>query len=89
MNAEDRIRELLLPENAEELLNVFLYHIIPGEMLSTTFVAGSINTLLIGSPVKISVDPILFDDAGIVLPDVPSSNGVFNVLDTLLDPFRE
>jgi len=85
-----RLEFLLEPENIQELQDVLLYHVLPGLTLTDGFVSGPADTLLPLFPVQVSVDPnIMFDDGSVETPDVPGSNGIFNVIDALLDPSLE
>jgi len=85
-----RLEFLLEPENIQELQGLLFYHVLPGQTLIGEFTAGPTNTLLPGFPVDVSFGPdIMFDDGSVEVPDVTASNGVFDVLDTLLDPFFE
>ena len=83
----DRLDFLSQPENFMELLELVLYHVLPGETLTTNFSAGPFDTLLPNFQVQVSVDPLLFDDSSVVDPDLLASNGVFNVVGKVLDPF--
>lgn len=66
---------------------MLLFHILPGETFTNEFTAGPNDTLLPNFPVEVSVDPLMFDDADVVDPDTPASNGVLNIINTVLDPF--
>lgn len=67
---------------------MLLYHVLPGATLSNNFIPGSSQTLLNGYPVDVGVNPTTFDDASINIPDLPATNGLVNVIDTLLNPFN-
>ncbi|MFT3991347.1 MAG: fasciclin domain-containing protein [Luteolibacter sp.] len=86
---EGSLAALLLPENKEKLRTLLTYHVIAGTQTSATFLDGKIKTLS-GDPVKIDVDgnkdPIEVDDAKIVNPDQPATNGVVHVIDKVLVP---
>ena len=83
-----RLEFLLEPENIEALQSLLLYHVLPGATLTGTFPPGFSDTLLPGFMVAVSFTPdIMFDDSGVEQADVSASNGLFNVLDTVLDPF--
>ena len=82
-----RLEFLSRPENIGELRQLLLYHILPGETLAADFASGPRDTLLPNFTVDISVDPLMFDDASIIEPDTLASNGIFNIIDTVLDPF--
>ncbi|MFT4175233.1 MAG: fasciclin domain-containing protein [Luteolibacter sp.] len=80
---------LLLPENKEKLRTLLTYHVIAGTQMSGTMIDGKIKTLS-GDSVEIDVDgnkdPIEVDDAKIVNPDQPATNGVVHVIDKVLVP---
>ena len=85
-----RLEFLLMPENIEELRGLLLYHVIPGETTTSEFTAGPTDTLLDDFPVEISFSPdIMFDDGSVEVADTAVCNGLFNILDTVLDPFQE
>ena len=79
--------ELMLPENIETLRNLLLYHILPGATRTTEFTAGPTDTLFTGNQVEVSLNPLLFDSADVVTPDIVACNGYIDVIDTVLDPF--
>ena len=82
----ERLAYLSRPENIGELRQLVLYHILPGETRTEDFTAGPLDTLLANFPVNISVDPLMLDDSSILDPDNPASNGLFNIIDAVLDP---
>ena len=90
-NVDPKILEFLLePENILELQNFLLYHILPGATFTTAFTPGPSPTLLANFPVEVSFGPdIMFDDSNLQQSDVSASNGLFNVLDTVLDPLSK
>ncbi|MGD1942730.1 MAG: fasciclin domain-containing protein [Leptolyngbyaceae cyanobacterium] len=78
---------LLLPENEDLLTEILTYHVIPGEVVSTDITTGPVTTLS-GDDVMVTADDdmIMVDDAMVVAADVPASNGVIHVLDSVLVP---
>jgi uncharacterized surface protein with fasciclin (FAS1) repeats len=82
----DLLEELLDPANKERLQELLLYHIIPGYVTSSDFVAGPVDTLLNGEQVQVSLNPIMFNEAGVVEADLTGCNGVMHVIDDLLVP---
>jgi transforming growth factor-beta-induced protein len=78
---------LLDPANQSELQDFLLYHILPGSTLTRDFSAGPIETLLSGSTIDVTTSPLMFNDAGVVTPDVEACNGYIDVIDTVLNPF--
>ena len=83
----DRLNFLVQPENIDELRQVLLYHVLPGLTLSTEFTAGPKETLFGEKDVEVSLNPLRFDSSGVIEVDTPGFNGVFNVLDAVMDPF--
>ena len=81
--------DLLLPENMEELRNFLLHHILPGATLTTEFTAGQTDTLFTGGQIDVGVDPIRFDQAMVLTPDIQACNGYIDVIDTVLNPFQD
>ncbi len=81
------LEKLLLPENKEKLRALITYHVIPGQMLSSSLTDGDVKTLS-GDKVEIDVDgkKIEVDDAKVVNSDVVANNGVFHVLDKVIVP---
>jgi transforming growth factor-beta-induced protein len=83
----DLVMFLLDPANQSELQDFLLYHILPGATLTDEFSDGPIETLLSGSTVDVTTSPLMFNDAGVVTPDVEACNGYIDVIDTVLNPF--
>jgi len=81
------VDSLLKPENKAKLKAILLYHVVAGKVLSTDLKAGSVKTLngedvtidLSGSSPKVN-------DATVIKADIPASNGVIHVIDTVLLP---
>lgn len=86
---EGTLASLLLPENKEKLRTLLTYHLIAGTETSGGLMDGKIKTVS-GDSVKIDVDgnkdPIEVDDAKVVNPDQPATNGVVHVIDKVLVP---
>ncbi len=86
---EGTLEELLLPENREQLIQILTYHVVPGEVLSTSLEAGEVTTVE-GSPVEISLaDGVMVNDANVVTADIEASNGVIHVIDKVILPPQE
>ena len=78
---------LLRPENQEALEDLLLYHIIPGSFPTTELVAGELDTLLPGEVVTVDIDPVMFNDAAVLTPDIDACNGIIDIIDAVLLPF--
>ena len=76
--------------DTELLTSVLTYHVIPGEVPSSTVVTldGQAVATVNGAEVNISVDGdvVMVNDATVTAVDVEASNGVIHVIDTVLLP---
>jgi uncharacterized surface protein with fasciclin (FAS1) repeats len=81
----DLLAYLLSPKKIDELQEVLLYHIIPGLFLTDDLVAGPIQSLL-GDDIDVGVNPVTFNQAGVVDPDILACNGALNIIDDVLIP---
>ena len=82
------VETLLLPENIEQLQAVLLYHVVPGQVMSTDL-SGTINAATLeGATIEIVAndDGVTVNGANVVAADVPASNGVIHVIDAVLLP---
>jgi uncharacterized surface protein with fasciclin (FAS1) repeats len=79
------LKSLFNPKNMAVLQETLLYHILPGFYKSDNFHAGPIETLL-GADVKISLDPLTFNQAEATETDILACNGAINIIDDLLIP---
>jgi transforming growth factor-beta-induced protein len=80
---------LLDPDNQDDLQELLLYHILPGATLTTDFTRGPAETLLLNFPVDVSLNPIQFDDANVLTPDITACNGYIDIIDMVLSPFPQ
>lgn len=84
---DDSILQTLLdPMNVDVLRSILLYHVLPGNLASSSLVAGQQATLLDDFSVTIGVDPVTFDGASPVNTDFLACNGLFHVIDAILVP---
>ncbi|HEX4894234.1 MAG TPA: fasciclin domain-containing protein [Hyphomicrobiaceae bacterium] len=87
----DFIRELLQPENKEELAELLKHHIIPGKVLLVD-IRGNRGEKTVenvrGGKLTFSrtAGEIIVGDARIVEADVMASNGVIHIVDSIIDP---
>lgn len=85
---EDLLDELLDPANIDDLQNFLLYHILPGATRTTEFTAGPTDTLFRGNQVEVRVEPIQFDQANVLAPDIVACNGYIDIIGSVLNPFE-
>jgi uncharacterized surface protein with fasciclin (FAS1) repeats len=74
---------LLQPDNQMQLRLLMLYHVIPGRFPTADLTPGPIPTLA-DVDVEVSLNPTSFNDAEVLMPDIPACNGLINTIDTLL-----
>ena len=89
---EGTLDSLLLPENKQQLTDILLYHVIPGEVMAAD-VAGldgqMADTALAGKQIGVKVDMgnvYLNEDVKVIITDIVASNGVIHVIDAVLLP---
>jgi transforming growth factor-beta-induced protein len=80
------VRELMQTSMIEKLRAILLYHIVPKHRPVTSFVAGELETLLEGENVTVGVDPLRFDRADVVRPNMAACNGVIHSIETVRLP---
>jgi uncharacterized surface protein with fasciclin (FAS1) repeats len=83
------VESLLKPENKDKLTSVLTYHVVSGLVYSADARPGSVETMQ-GSSLRVSKsgDSLLVDDARIVTTDIPATNGVIHVIDSVIFPVR-
>lgn len=80
------VQELLLPENLEKLQDLLLYHIAPGFLPPDELQAGPLETLLVDQTVKVTLNPIMFNQRAAVVRDDIACNGALYTIDDVLVP---
>ena len=82
------VENLLKPENKEKLQQVLKYHVVAGKVMAKDVVKLSSAQTVEGKPiaVKTSGDKVMLNNATVTKADVPASNGVIHVIDTVLLP---
>jgi len=81
------VESLLKPENKEKLVAILTYHVVPGKVMAAdvkTMKAKTVN----GKELSLVVadGKVTVDNAKVVKTDVPASNGVIHVIDTVVLP---
>lgn len=81
------VDELLKPENREMLVKILTYHVVPGNVGSSELKSGDVTTVE-GSPVAVEVQSsdVKVNEANVIQPDIPASNGVIHVIDRVILP---
>lgn len=81
------VESLLKPENQAKLQKVLTYHVVSGKVPSTAIKPGAVKTVE-GSTVSLKLmgKSVMVNKAKVIKADVPASNGVIHVIDTVLLP---
>ena len=84
---EGMMEMLLAPENKEKLIKVLTFHVVHGELRSDKLTTAELKTLN-GDAVTVAVTrkKVSIEGAGIITADLPASNGLVHVIDTVLVP---
>ena len=82
------VESLLKPENKEKLKAILLYHVVSGDVTAAQVVKLSAAKTVNGQDLKLTVNDgtVMVNDAKVVKADVLASNGVIQVIDTVLLP---
>lgn len=88
---EDKINQLLEPENKDLLAAILTYHVVPGKVMAKKVVEANALDTLNGQRVDILVNDegAFIDGAKIVTTDIKASNGVIHVIDSVILPSTE
>lgn len=70
----------------KDLKDILLYHVVPGKVSSMDLKEGMFLKTVEGSKLKISLNPVMVNDANVVKPDIAASNGIIHVTDKVLLP---
>jgi uncharacterized surface protein with fasciclin (FAS1) repeats len=82
------VENLLKPENRAQLTAILTYHVVPGKVMAADVVKLSKAKTVQGSEARIQVQDgkVLVDKAQVVKTDIPASNGVIHVIDSVILP---
>lgn len=82
------VEDLLKPENKQKLISILTYHVVSGAVQSGDVVKLSSARTVQGQNVGIKVadGSVMINNAKVVKADVPASNGVIHVIDTVILP---
>ena len=81
------VEDLLKPENKAKLVSILTYHVVPGKVVAAdvkTMKAKTVNGQSLD--VKVTDGAVTVDKAKVVKTDVPASNGVIHVIDSVVLP---
>jgi uncharacterized surface protein with fasciclin (FAS1) repeats len=81
------LEDLLKPENKEKLTAILTYHVVPGKVPAADVKSGEVKTVN-GKKldVKVTGGVVTVDGAKVLTTDIPASNGVIHLIDTVVMP---
>ncbi|WP_236034907.1 fasciclin domain-containing protein [Alkalihalobacterium elongatum] len=74
---------------SDQLVDILLYHVVEGKVMSSDLEDGMQATTLNGESIAITLDPVQVNGVNVVTPDVEASNGVIHIIDAVLLPPTE
>ena len=82
------VEDLLKPENKARLVAVLTYHVVPGRVMAGEAARPSTAKTVNGAALAIHAagGKVMIDNATVTTPDVTATNGVIQVLDTVMLP---
>lgn len=85
---QEAVAALLLPENKDKLVEVLSYHVVSGKVSAAEAIGAGEAGTLSGQTVAFRIDGgrLRVNEAGVVANDLPASNGVIHVIDSVLAP---
>jgi uncharacterized surface protein with fasciclin (FAS1) repeats len=85
---EGTVDSLLKPENKEKLRAILTYHVVAGKLTSKQIAHMKSAKTVEGSRINFKTmnGEVMVDGAKVIHADIPASNGVIHVIDTVLMP---
>ena len=81
------LEDLLKPENKKKLAGILKNHVVEGKVMAAGVKSGKVKTLGHGKvEVLVENGKVRFGDAQVIAADIPASNGVIHVIDTVVMP---
>jgi uncharacterized surface protein with fasciclin (FAS1) repeats len=79
---------LLKPENKDKLIAILTYHVVSGKVKASDVVKLDMAKTVNGKSADISVKgkSVMIDAANVTATDIPASNGVIHVIDSVIIP---
>jgi len=78
-----------LLEDTQALTDVLLYHVVSGEIASTSLMDGQTATTVGGQDISVAIfgsDVFINGISKVIVADIPASNGIVHVVDVVLSP---
>lgn len=85
---EGTVKNLLKPENKDQLVAILTYHVVPGAVMAADIAGKKLQVATVQGS-ELSVDATMgvkVDNATVVTADIETSNGVIHVIDQVVLP---
>jgi uncharacterized surface protein with fasciclin (FAS1) repeats len=84
------VEELLKPENRERLAAILTYHVVPGTVTASQVMQLDEAKTANGQMIDVSTrgNTVMVNNARVITADIPASNGIIHVIDTVMLPPR-
>ena len=85
------VEMLLKPENKAKLTRILTYHVVSGKVMAADVVKVKSAKAVSGDTITVTTQgsTVMVDNAKVVKTDIPASNGVIHVIDTVILPKAE
>ncbi len=82
------VETLLKPENKDQLTAILTYHVLPGKVMAADIAGKRLSpTTVNGKAVHVDGrNGVKVENATVIQADIPASNGVIHVIDSVLLP---
>lgn len=82
------VQDLLKPENKAKLVAILTYHVVPGKLMAADVAKDKELTTVNGAPLEIAATSgaVMVDNAKVIATDIPASNGIIHVIDSVVLP---
>jgi uncharacterized surface protein with fasciclin (FAS1) repeats len=82
------VETLLKPENKAKLVSILTYHVVSGKVMAAQVMKMSSAKTVQGTDVMVAASggTVTVNNARVVKADIPASNGVIHVIDTVIMP---
>src|SRR4051794_3556457 len=84
------VENLLKPENRDQLAAILTYHVVPGMVTAAEVTQLDEVKTVNGQNIDIraSGGTVMVNNAKVITTDIPASNGIIHVIDTVMLPTR-
>jgi len=85
---EGLLEKLLKPENKATLVKILTYHVVSGDIASSSLKNNQKAATVEGNKVKVTINKqgVMVNDAKVAIADVKASNGIVHVIDKVILP---